>query len=80
LNQTREELLTQFEAVSFSPHSVLGVWMHEGMRYEDHHAKLTVDVEDTPDQRQFFKEWKTVLLQRFEQLEIYIVSYPVDIV
>ena len=42
-------------------------------------VRLTVDVDDTPENRLFFSDFKTILLQRFEQIEIYIVSYPVDI-
>jgi len=53
--------------------------VHAGVRYEDTSIRLTVDVEDTPENRQFFAEFKVTLLQRFEQIEIYIASYPVDI-
>ncbi len=80
LNETREELLDRFDGVSISPYSILGIWVHEGTRYEDTSVRLTVDVEDTPENRQFFVDWKPVLLQRFEQIEIYIASYPVEIV
>jgi len=80
LNQTREELVDQFEAVSVQPQSILGIWVHEGVRYEDTSVRLIVDVEDTPENRQFFSDWKTILLARFEQIDIYIASYPVDIV
>lgn len=75
---TRDELIAQFGAVSLSPQSVFGVWMHEGVRYEDESRRLTVDVEDTPEHQQFFAEWKATLLQRFEQIEIYIISYPIE--
>jgi hypothetical protein len=80
LNQTREELVDQFEAVSVQPQSILGIWVHEGVRYEDSSVRVIVDVEDTPENRQFFSDWKATLLARFEQIEIYIASYPVDIV
>ena len=53
--------------------------MHEGVRYEDTSVRLTVDVDDTPENRQFFIDFKATLLQRFEQVEIYVVSHPVDI-
>jgi hypothetical protein len=79
LHQTREELVVQCEGVSFQPESVRGIWLHEGARYEDTSVRLIADVEDTPENRQFFVEFKATLLQRFEQIEIYIVSYPVDI-
>src|SRR6266478_3342372 len=77
LNQTREELVEQFDGISLQPQSILGIWVHEGARYEDTSIRLMVDVEDTPENRQFFTEFKATLLQRFDQIEIYIASYPV---
>ncbi len=79
LNQTREELVDRFDGVSIQPQSILGIWVHEGVRYEDTSVRLTVDVDDTPENRQFFIDFKATLLQRLEQVEIYIVSHPVDI-
>jgi hypothetical protein len=80
LYQTREDLVAQFGAVSFSPSSVLGIWMHGGQRYEDELVRVVVDVEDTPETRLFFKRFKNCLLERFEQIEIYIASYPIELV
>ncbi len=77
--QTREELIVQFGAISILPHTVLGIWVHEGTRYEDELLRLVVDVDDTPENQQFFASYKAVLLERFEQIEIYMASYPVDI-
>lgn len=77
--QTREELVAQFGAISLLPHSVLGIWVHEGTRYEDELLRLVVDVEDTPENQRFFEGYKAILLERFEQIEIYIAAYPVDI-
>jgi hypothetical protein len=77
--QTREELVAQFGAVSLQPGVVHGIWVHEGTRYEDELLRLIVDVDDTPENQQFFVAFKNVLLQRFEQVEIYIASYPIDL-
>jgi hypothetical protein len=79
LNQTREELVERFDGISVQPQSILGIWVHEGVRYEDTSVKLIVDVDDTPENRQFFSDFKQILLQRFEQVEIYIASFSVDI-
>lgn len=76
--QTNEELIEQFGAVSVLPHSVHGIWVHEGARYEDESRRLTIDVDDIPENREFFALWKSTLLERFEQLEIYIISYPIE--
>jgi hypothetical protein len=78
--QTREELVTRFEGLTLDPAIVFGIWVHNGTRYQDQLILWTVDVEDSPENQQFFVSYKQVLLQRFEQLEIYIVSYPVEII
>jgi hypothetical protein len=51
LEQTREELMTQFRAVQIQPHTVLGLWVYEGNRFEDELRRFTIDVEDTPENR-----------------------------
>ena len=78
--QTREELIAQFGAVTIVPATVLGVWVHEGTRYEDELRRFIVDVEDTPENQVFFARYKRTLLERFEQIDVYIASYTVDIV
>jgi hypothetical protein len=80
LNQTREELVDRFEAVSVQPGTVAGLWVHEGTRYEDSLVRFTVDVEDTSENRQFFVAWKPILLQRFRQLDIYITSSLIEVI
>lgn len=77
--QTREELVARFDAVAFQPGVVQGIWVHEGTRYEDDLRRVVVDVEDLPETRQFFVDYKPVLCERFQQIEIYIASYPIDI-
>jgi hypothetical protein len=80
LNHTREELLAHFGGISVQPGTISGVWIHEGMRYEDSLVRILVDVEDSPENRQFFAEWKPTLLQRFRQIEIYITSFVIDVI
>ncbi len=78
--QTREELVAQFGSLCFQPNVLRGIWVHEGTRYEDELLRFVVDVDDTPDNEHFFTRFKATLLERFEQIEIYIASFPVDIV
>jgi len=59
---------------------VQGTWVHEGVRYQDESRRIYLDVEDTPENRQFFVDLKPILRERFQQIEIYIVSYPIEIV
>ena len=53
--------------------------MHEGQKYEEDFIRLFADVPDTAANRRFFVRLKSTLLKRFEQIEIYIASYPVDV-
>lgn len=80
LHETREEVVSQFGAVSVLPGTVAGIWLHQGTRYEDTLVRFCVDVDDTPENRQFFVDWKPVLLQRFQQVEIYITSLAIDVI
>jgi hypothetical protein len=70
----------QFGGLSFHPQPVRGIWIHSGTRYEDEHFRISVDVDDTPENRQFIAALKLKLRERFDQIEIYIRSYLVDIV
>jgi hypothetical protein len=78
LYQTREELLARFDSLTVHPRSLLGIWQHEGQRYQDELVRFTIDVEDTEENQFFFTNLKTTLLERFQQVEIYIISYPID--
>ncbi len=70
----------QFGAVSMSAFAVIGAWVREGTRYEDELRRFTVDVEDIPENLHFLAAFKKTLLERFEQIEIYMVSFPVEII
>jgi hypothetical protein len=80
IEETREELVAQFGSVTLCPSPVLGVWTHEGRRYEDELMRLVVDVEDVEPHREFFMGFKATLLERFEQIDIYITSHIVEII
>lgn len=77
--ETLMAVADQFGAFSYNPHPIMGVWTADGQQYHDELFRLTVDVEDTAQNRQFVTHLKAELLQRFEQLEIYIVSYAVEV-
>lgn len=78
-DQTRRELVERFAGPSVRPQPVQGTWTHNGDRYEDDSVCWIVDVDDTLENRQFFKDLQATLRDRFEQVVIYIVSYPIDI-
>jgi hypothetical protein len=55
-----------------------GLWEFEGTVYEDQLIRVYVDVEDTPENRAFFEGYKGILKGRFQQLDIWLTTYPVE--
>ena len=78
--QTQEELVAAFGALTTSPELLRGVWMREGQRFEDEHLRVVVDVEATPDTRAFFARFKEQLKSRFRQVDVWVVSYEIEVV
>jgi len=77
---TRREIGGRFGALTFLPQPVHGEWTHQQMHYEETNMRIIADVEDTPENTEFFAQLKQRLKHRFEQLEIWIVSYEIRIV
>jgi hypothetical protein len=77
--QTRRELVAQFGALTTQPESFQGWWTHEAQIYEDRSLRLIVDAEATPEMRAFLTNFKEVLKARFRQIDIWMISYEIDI-
>jgi hypothetical protein len=73
------EVADTFGAFTFRPDAVLGTWTADDRRYDDRLYALSIDVNDTPEHAAWIAHLKSHLLQRFEQLEIYVTSYTVDV-
>lgn len=78
--QTVEDLEARFGAVSWDSQTVRGIWEHEGVIYRDNNTRLVLDVEDSQENRAFFTAFKETLKGRFQQLDIWITSYVVDVI
>ena len=74
---TAKELVLHFDAVSYLPELLHGIWVHQGRTYEDQNVRLFVDVEDTPETEAYFAHFKQQLKERFRQIDIWIVSYEI---
>ena len=77
---TRRDLAARFGALTFLPQPIFGEWTHQQVRYEDTNIRIIVDVQDTPENAEFFVSFKQVLKERFRQLDIWIVSNEIRIV
>jgi len=73
------EVIDTFGAFTFRADVTLGSWTAGGRRYDDQLFQLIVDVDDTIEHRQWIGHLKAHALQRFEQLEIYVTSYPIEV-
>ena len=73
------ELERQFGAVSSETQVIRGLWEKEGMTFRDELVRVFVDVPDLPENRQFFLEFKQRLKTLFGQLDIWMTTYPIEI-
>ncbi len=78
--ETNNDLAEQFGACSFFPETFRGTWINQGQTYEDENVRVVMDVEDTPENEAFFTRLKPVLKQRFQQLEIWMVSSEIRVI
>jgi hypothetical protein len=72
-------LVGAFGAITWYPDRLQGIWTHGPQTFEDANIKVVIDVEDSPEVRAFFQRFKQTLKTRFRQIEIWMVSYSVEI-
>jgi hypothetical protein len=77
--ETILELEQRFGAVSSETQIIRGYWQHEGQSFRDELVRAFVDVPDLPETREYFKEFKERIKARFQQLDIWMTTYPVEI-
>ena len=57
---------------------IRGIWEHAGQSYRDELIRIFVDVADTQENQQFFRDLKDRLKARFQQLDIRITTYLIE--
>lgn len=80
LADTILELEHQFGAVSCDTQNIRGVWNQQGQSYRDELVRVFVDVPDLPTNREFFVAFKDRLKARFQQLDIWVTTHPLEII
>jgi len=73
------EVVDEFGAASYETQKVEGHWRHGGVLYRDNLVRLVVDVPDSDENRQWMREFKARWRERLEQVELWVVSYAIDI-
>jgi hypothetical protein len=79
LADTLLALRQRFGAVSAETQIIRGVCQHAEQVYHDDLVRVFVDVADVPENLQFFRDFKEQLKSQFRQLDIWMTTYPVDI-
>ena len=73
------EIVDFFGAASYETQKVEGHWRHSGVVYRDNLVKVVVDIPDSAENRQWMRQYKERWKARLEQLELWLVSYPIDV-
>jgi hypothetical protein len=73
------EIVDHFGAASYETQKVEGHWRHSGILYRDDLVRVVVDVPDSPRNRQWMKQFKDRWRGRLEQLELWMVSYRIEV-
>jgi hypothetical protein len=77
LHRTREEFEQQFGAISSETQAIRG--FDRSTKSEgDKLVRMFLDVPDTAENRAYFQAAKERLKARFQQVEIWITTYPVE--
>ena len=73
------EMVEHFGAASHEPQSIEGHWRHGETIYRDNLVRIVVDVEDLPEHRSWMREFKSRWKVKLQQLELWLVSYQIEL-
>ena len=73
------EVVAYFGAASYETQKLEGHWRHGGVLYRDNLVRLVADVPDTAGSRQWMREFKGRWKTRLEQMELWMVSHPIEV-
>ena len=73
------EIVKNFGAASYETQRLEGHWRHQGILYRDNLVKIIIDAPDEEANRQWMREYKGRWKAKLEQLELWLVSYTIDV-
>jgi len=79
LSEAVLEIVERFGAASYETQKLEGHWRHGGVLYRDSLVRLVVDAPDAASSREWMKEFKGRWKTRLKQLELWMVSYLIDV-
>ena len=73
------EIVEKFDAASYETQKVEGHWRHQGILYRDNLVKIVIDAADEEANREWMREYKAHWKEKLEQLDLWLVSYTIDV-
>ena len=73
------ELEERFGAVSSETQTIRGLWRYEDRLFRDELIRTFVDTPDVPESREFMLEFKERMKARFRQIDIWMTTYPIEV-
>jgi hypothetical protein len=73
------ELEERFGAVSSETQTIRGLWRYEDQLFRDELIRVFVDASDVPESREFFLDFKERMKARFRQIDIWMTTYPIEV-
>jgi hypothetical protein len=73
------EVVARFGAASYETQKVEGHWRYGGVTYRDDLVRIVVDVSNTDENRAWMREFKTRWKAKLEQIDLWVVSYLIEV-
>jgi hypothetical protein len=73
------ELEERFGAVSCETQTIQGLWRYEEQLFRDDLVRVFVDAPDVPESREFFLAFKERAKASFRQIDIWMTTYPIEV-
>jgi hypothetical protein len=73
------EVVEHFGAASYETQKIEGHWRHGGVVYRDNLVRLVVDMPDSDENRNWMKQFRHRWKVRLQQVELWAVSYRIEI-
>jgi hypothetical protein len=73
------EVVEEFGAASYETQRVEGHWRFQGVLYRDELVRVVVDLPDSAPNRRWMRAFKSKWKERLEQLELWMVSYRIEV-
>jgi hypothetical protein len=73
------ELEERLGAVSCESQTIRGLWRYDEQLFRDDLVRVFVDAPDIQESRQFFLEFKQRAKATFRQIDIWMITYPIEV-